>query len=762
MAIDYFPLEINVSQIVGSAVKRARLLIATNLPEGTPLAYGDEIALPGGIYTLPGGVGEVTLPTQTGVTNLDGDTLQYIVTGEYSVDGAVKLLDPIYIDAPTTTTAVNLASFVGVTSVPATFMGAAVAQLQAKVDEAEAIKQYVTDVSNIDTTVSAVDFALGQPGPAATLYAAIGQALEETPIVTAAAAAAAETAVAAAVKSPRTSYNLFNPADSDVQVGYILGGNAGVATALAGYTTTGWIPVTPGQQVSVSAHRYIAYVKADKTTAAATAVNTGNPAATATYTIPAETAFIRVSFQSSVFPTLMVNVGATLKTYEAYGTIYEIDQGFAAAVGAAIPPPPAGSVAVTKTGAALALTTSKGGKMLTQAATLVNGVFNKGFGLLGVTYDGASVHPQVDETTPIRTQLSTLAGAHGYIHVRRFTNPDAKTIADLGSKWSYSGGPVMTLVDIDTSGRLYLAYPYTVDGNGVVQVATPTITTDLTHVSGATKTGTIAVSTMEAGYQLYPAVARQQGHLYVDGKRRDADGTYTGDLVEVRVTYDVLDYKSLIDTAQANIGVPIASRTIAGSVRVEEVWRWTGEGVCLVPTRYSELSPTTLGVCGGLQSDPLAKAGATTKRYLPGVGAAGGVNWTDGVALAAYASTTVITSADLLKPGQPPLFHLDVLEQGGSVVLGFAMGYLPYGTRGDEASTSASRISRAATNLWDMRNTKKSYPAFTTSETAGWGSKSVIGFRVYLTPAQVETVLASKGSAAGAFAALDAAVGLTR
>ena len=152
MAIDYFPLEINVSQIVGSAVKRARLLIATNLPEGTPLAYGDEIAVPGGIYALPGGVGEVTLPTQTGVTNLDGDTLQYIVTGEYSVDGAVKLLDPIYIDAPTSTAAVNLASFIGVTSVPPTFMGAAVAQLQAKVDEAEAAR---------DATLAAKDYIDG-------------------------------------------------------------------------------------------------------------------------------------------------------------------------------------------------------------------------------------------------------------------------------------------------------------------------------------------------------------------------------------------------------------------------------------------------------------------------------------------------------------------------------------------------------------------------------------------------------------------------
>lgn len=186
MAISYFPLTINVSQIVGTAVKRARLQIATNLPAGVPLAYGDEIAVPGGIYSLAGGVGEVDLPTQTGVTNLDGDTLQYIVTGEYSVDGAVKLLDPIYIDAPTTTAPVNLASFIGVTSVPPTFMGAAVAQLQAKVDEgsaeadrAEAAASAAVDISGIevdDDIVEALIKNTGGAGPksVAALNAAIG------------------------------------------------------------------------------------------------------------------------------------------------------------------------------------------------------------------------------------------------------------------------------------------------------------------------------------------------------------------------------------------------------------------------------------------------------------------------------------------------------------------------------------------------------------------------------------------------------------
>ena len=175
MPITYFPLNVDVSQVVGFPVKVARLEVSTSLPKGTVLAYGSagQIAVPGGIYNLDGGIGSLTLPTKTGLTNVSD--YQYVITGEYSLDGVRPVkMDPIYIDAPSSTAAVNLASFIGVTSAPPTFMGQAVAQLQAKVDEAEAIKAFVTDVSNIDTTVSAVDFALGQPGPAATLNAAIG------------------------------------------------------------------------------------------------------------------------------------------------------------------------------------------------------------------------------------------------------------------------------------------------------------------------------------------------------------------------------------------------------------------------------------------------------------------------------------------------------------------------------------------------------------------------------------------------------------
>lgn len=132
MAIEFFTLNVDVSQIVGTPVKRARIHVATNLPEGTPIAYGSQsrIFVPGGIYEMPGGVGSIELPTKVGATNVSD--WQYVVTIEAQLDGVrPPQIDPIYINAPSSSAANNLVNFVGVTSVPATFMGAAIAQITA-------------------------------------------------------------------------------------------------------------------------------------------------------------------------------------------------------------------------------------------------------------------------------------------------------------------------------------------------------------------------------------------------------------------------------------------------------------------------------------------------------------------------------------------------------------------------------------------------------------------------------------------------------
>lgn len=180
MPIEFFTLNVDVSQIVGTPVKRARIRVTTNLPDGTPIAYGSQsrIFVPGGIYEMPGGVGSVELPTKTGATNVSD--WQYVFTIEAQLDGVKPpLIDPIHVDAPTSTAADNLVNFVGVTSVPATFMGAAVAQITA------------AGQTSLASTVAARDAAQSATQAAQAAATVAGERRDQ-----AAASAASATAVA--------------------------------------------------------------------------------------------------------------------------------------------------------------------------------------------------------------------------------------------------------------------------------------------------------------------------------------------------------------------------------------------------------------------------------------------------------------------------------------------------------------------------------------------------------------------------------------
>lgn len=413
------------------------------------------------------------------------------------------------------------------------------------------------------------------------------------------------------------------------------------------------------------------------------------------------------------------------------------------------------SVVVVKSGSAVTITTTMGdGKTLVQAVDLATSA-NGGFEFGAVTYDGAQLSSCGDDICPIRTQLGTIGANHGYACVASFTNPDSKTSADLGSKWEDTAGREYILLGV-TSELLVFGGDYTVNVNGVIDSDDVAPVTNLTHTSGATHTGAVDYTTGSAT-QLYPSTGARNVSLRIDGRPISDDGDYVGAVVEVRESYEILDYKSLYDTAAANIGTSYSTLSVDGAVLVNNVFRWTSSGL-RVTTTYDELSPTTLNACGGVQSEIISKSGATIVRYVPGVASvAASPDWGAGVDMTSYSTTTDITDTHLDVAGIPPAFHMDVAVEDSSPVVGFAMGYLPFAS--DAASASESRVSNAGTGYYNMRSTKKCYPAFTTGETFGWGHLRVESFRIYLTAAQVDAVLASDG-ARQCFSVLSAVAGV--
>lgn len=554
------------------------------------------------------------------------------------------------------------------------------------------------------------------------------------------------------------SNNMFNPADPDVTADSNLKNSLGSVVVLAGYTVTGFMPVTAGSTYTFSNPRNVAVYNSSK--AGLGTVGTGffdNPGqGPLTITVAAGGAYVRATVGTAAYlPTFQAEPGSVQTAYIPYGGRLNLSSKMQQSVAAT-----AGSSPLTavRAGNTLRLDRTLDGKTLSTNFTLANSASNGGLNIESTTLDGVTIHQMGDDVTPLRTQLGTVGANHGYSFMGSFTNPDGKTTADLGSRWT-DGTREYVLLAIDGTGKLIMGGSYTTS-SGIVSSSAVNPTVNLTHVAGATHTGAIDYTT-RAATSLFPSVGRMTVTVWVDGAQQATDGTLGGRMVEIRESYEVLDYASLYDLAKANVGVSYTALPVAGAMRVTNTFRYSAGGRCRVSSTLTELKPTTLAACGFLQSVPIQKSGATLTRFVPGVATIGSNTWGTGVDMTSYASNDIVTSADLLSASVPPAFHLDRLTASGATVVGYAMGYLPWGVRDSDASTNAARLTNAATNFWDLRSTKKSYPTVVASKAAGWGRLTVEGFRCYLSAAQTDAVVSAGPDALIAWTRLDTVASLS-
>lgn len=121
----------------------------------------------------------------------------------------------------------------------------------------------------------------------------------------------------AALEVHKVSENLFNPAT--VRTGYYVNSASGnIQGPASGWACSGWIAVTPGQQISVSASTArqpeIGFFSAQSDTGASVGVFSG-VTGDRTVTVPAGAAWMAISVQSPSYPQptqIMINVGAVL------------------------------------------------------------------------------------------------------------------------------------------------------------------------------------------------------------------------------------------------------------------------------------------------------------------------------------------------------------------------------------------------------------------------------------------------------------------
>jgi hypothetical protein len=360
--------------------------------------------------------------------------------------------------------------------------------------------------------------------------------------------------------------------------------------------------------------------------------------------------------------------------------------------------------------------------------TLRNGSANGSFNFYQTLVNSDIVHTNGDDITPIRL-FDTVGGNHGYTSIITVNmSAHGKTIADLGSKWT-DGVTVYTLLQVNSSSRLTFGCPYT-EVDGIVSAEKINPVGNLTHVSGAANTSVIDV-TNRSDLQLYPSTNNISVKYFLDGKEITSNGTYIGEELQVQESYNIMDYKSIIDFAQNNIGVSYATANIAGAVNLSITYTFTKGGKCHISHTFKALRKVAINNCGFIQSSVMSLTNHSVRRYMPNVKPKSGYDFKSIVDLSTYSTDTVFGVSDYIDPSKPPNRQVDWLKDvSGNSKVGFTFGYIV-----DKSNSKNTDRLANTPNGWDMRGTKKSYPIAMSGKTINAGDyKTFLAYRNYLSP----------------------------
>ncbi|MFV2021931.1 hypothetical protein [Micromonospora sp. LOL_023] len=357
---------------------------------------------------------------------------------------------------------------------------------------------------------------------------------------------------------------------------------------------------------------------------------------------------------------------------------------------------------------------------------------------------GTRIHDTSDDNCPINTGWSYVGGNHGYnVGIQTAVAGHGKTTADVGSRWT-DGIRVFTLLAIVNPNSLLFGGPYTIV-DGITQAVRVRPATALTHVAGATNRSTVPITGLTPDVQIRPATHSHTVVVELDG-RPVPDGRNVGRELRIRESYVIPSYRGMIDTAQANIGTPIATimSRIPPLCRVDNVYRWSTGGL-LVTQTVTALDRFNLNA-GVTQCAALtAPTGGSRRQFMPNVGTAGALNWSTWANIDTLTALTDFTPATLLDPLTPATSMTQwAVSSTGVQQWGIAVGLLP-----TDDGTPSIRARNTTTKGWFISSSlKKNYPQLVWGRTLSPGqSVTGTGYRRYLAPPSAATeIVVSTGS----------------
>lgn len=233
----------------------------------------------------------------------------------------------------------------------------------------------------------------------------------------------------------------------------------------------------------------------------------------------------------------------------------------------------------------------------------------------GVFTSNQAIHSCADDICPIRLQQTgVIGGGHGLSSRRVNLAAHGKTEDDLTSEWT-DGTYNWYLVEIpDVNTLNFIGKRFSFGGGDAVPNAFASAT--LTHVSGATNTANINVSSV-ATEELFPAVKDLTYKFVLDGVEISPSGLHIGN------DFKIIDNHKIIDPREVTIQAPFVSNEGGDLLENTITYSYDKTNTCYIDHTLNFLTDYFITHFGFTQSQRAitsVESAGVTLLYIPNTG----------------------------------------------------------------------------------------------------------------------------------------------
>lgn len=387
------------------------------------------------------------------------------------------------------------------------------------------------------------------------------------------------------------SPNLLNVAT--VRDGKYIDSSSGNIASSAGWGCSDFIPVTAGQQYTISGTRGrqgVSFFTTNSNSAAVAASYDATITLPLTVTAPVTANYMVINLYSPTVPTysnVQVEQGAAVSDYSAYGTYKFLDKDF---VGGGIKELPSNiaakmvldSSATSYIDCVIAGSDTQRIKHTIKPFGVPNLATSEVFNFYDDHLDNVLFKQAADDVAPYRVTGSTVGANHGYVKTNCTVTGHVKTSVDVGSVWT-DGTNQWVIIETATN---------------IISITARTSNTafvsgTLTHVSGATNTASFTPSAVSSpGW--FPVIKNRILKCSVDGQTlATLDGTfYYYDNASFHESYEIMNKSSIVEWLITQVGLSPTPAQYSGtsdlSVSISYVFDVNGN--CTIFTDFLALN----------------------------------------------------------------------------------------------------------------------------------------------------------------------------